>query len=308
MLTQHIRAGSLKLKLTEGATRIDELLAFASRENPQRGYLFVSKVLGKHIPVRPTTMRAIYQELAQRCAPHGSTLVVGMAETATGLGAGLADSLAHDNPAQPVYYQHTTRHALPDHPLWFTLNESHSHAVDHLFYQPNTKVFDAICACKTLILVDDEITTGRTLTQLLSQLLSRLHHVQRVMVVSLANWLSNDAEHAFTRMAPNVIFVQLIKGSFTFTAKPDFAPRLPPTADRAVCRHSSRSDLGRTGLRMPYTPTRAEQTLIQSLPSTSAQTYTVVGTGEHLYLPFLLAEMLEKTQNVLFQSTTRSPI
>ncbi len=36
---------------------------------------------------------------------------------------------------------------------------------------------------------------------------------------------------------------------------------------------------------------------------------TVIGDGEHLYLPFLIAELAEKRGGeVLFQSTTRSPV
>lgn len=52
-LIKDIQAGRLTITLTENGHRLDELIAFASRLNPRRGYLFVSRVLGKHIPVRP---------------------------------------------------------------------------------------------------------------------------------------------------------------------------------------------------------------------------------------------------------------
>lgn len=144
MIEKHIKAGKLSIMLSHGEARLDELLAFASRENHKRGFLFVSKVLGKHIPVKPSAMRSIYNELADACisslpisqtlstASSSTTYVVGMAETATGLGAGVADSLARQCPAMSVIYQHTTRHVLPEHEAWFSLSESHSHAVDHI--------------------------------------------------------------------------------------------------------------------------------------------------------------------------------
>ena len=52
---------------------------------------------------------------------------------------------------------------------------------------------------------------------------------------------------------------------------------------------------------MPY--------LLESPLQQSETPLTVIGTGEHLYLPFLIAEQLEQSgQDILFQSTTRSPI
>jgi len=55
-------------------------------------HLFVSKVLGKHWPVRPTVMREIHARLATQIANlPGPLLVIGMAETATALGRGVAE-------------------------------------------------------------------------------------------------------------------------------------------------------------------------------------------------------------------------
>lgn len=40
-----------------GSYQLEDLLDFAQRINPKRAFLFVSKVLGRHIPVAPSTMR-----------------------------------------------------------------------------------------------------------------------------------------------------------------------------------------------------------------------------------------------------------
>ena len=49
-----LEGGTLRLRLPEQQrTRLTELCGFASRQNPKRAFLFVSKVLGKHIPVKP---------------------------------------------------------------------------------------------------------------------------------------------------------------------------------------------------------------------------------------------------------------
>ena len=42
---------------------LDDLLDFAERINPKRAFLFVSKVLGKHIRVAPSVMKRSYEDL-----------------------------------------------------------------------------------------------------------------------------------------------------------------------------------------------------------------------------------------------------
>ena len=51
--------GILHVTAQPDAVDIDELCGFAARINPKRGFLFVSKVLGRHIPVSVHTPRAI---------------------------------------------------------------------------------------------------------------------------------------------------------------------------------------------------------------------------------------------------------
>lgn len=303
-MIKHIQAGSLAIDFSHGAARLDELVDFASRENQKRGFLFVSKVLGKHVPVKPSVMRGIYNELADGCAIDSSTFVIGMAETATGLGAGVADSLARNHPQLNVFYQHTTRHNL-DNPVWFTLTESHSHAVNHILYRPNDVVYAGIESCERLVLVDDEMTTGRTLLQLAQGVIARTPAIKELVIVTLVSWLQSSKTELFEEFAVPVRFVQLIKGEFSFTAAPSFSAILPENVDDGICFETSRDDLGRCGIKMPYQLTASDGSLALNA---SADAAVVVGTGEHLYQPFLLAEQLEQTTDVLFQSTTRSPI
>jgi len=302
-MIKHIQAGTLNIDFSQGEARLNDLIGFASRENEKRGFLFVSKVLGKHIPVKPSVMRSIYDELADLCTIDSHTHVIGMAETATGLGAGVADSLSRKNPALNVFYQHTTRHQL-NHPVWFTLDEIHSHAVDHILYRPNESVYQGVQSCERLILVDDEMTTGRTLLQLAKGVLERVPSIKELIIVTLVSWLKNDKMKIFEEFSVPVKFVQLIKGEFSFKANPEFSAQLPENVDDGVCYEHSRKDLGRTGLEMPYVLSKTTDLLHSELN----EAMVVVGTGEHLYYPFLLAEQLEKKTDVLFQSTTRSPI
>jgi len=75
--------------------QLEDLLGFAQRINPKRAFLFVSKVLGRHIPVAPSTMRNAFTDLADLVPSDLAepVLVIGMAETAVGLSAGVHQAL-----------------------------------------------------------------------------------------------------------------------------------------------------------------------------------------------------------------------
>ena len=298
----NISAGTLTLQFHKGQERLGELLDFASRENQKRGYLFVSKVLGKHIPAKPSVMRSLYRELSQQCGAGLPSYVVGMAETATGLGAGIADSLSLLENQGSVIYQHTTRHEL-DSDIWLTIDELHSHAVDHILYHPADDLHADILWAKRLILVDDEISTGRTLFLLAEKLLAELRGIEELLIVSIVSWLDKEKKERFNVLPVKTRFVNLVEGVFTYSPDHSFLPTLPDNVDKGICKDPSRADLGRRGIKLPYQ---------NSLPAPQQCVdgkWTVVGTGEHLFLPFLIAEGVEALGgDVLFQSTTRSPI
>ncbi|MDQ6952565.1 MAG: phosphoribosyltransferase domain-containing protein [Mariprofundaceae bacterium] len=302
--TRRIQSGVLQLTLSDGHDRMDELMDFASRENPKRHFSFVSKVLGKHIPVQPLLMRKIYDELSDLCALDGDTYVVAMSEMGVGLGAGVADSLSKIHPEYDIYFQHTTRSQL-GRKAWLNLDEVHSHAVNHILYEPVIELRQKIKASTTLVIVDDEITTGRTVFLLASRVMQKVPNIQKIIFVSLVNWLSDDNTQKFNELGIQVEFIQLMKGEFTFKKHDDFYTALPAKVDSSISSSTCRQDLGRLGLKMPYhldLPTRYADDLKQDK-------VVVVGHGEHLYLPFLLAEDLQKQGvDVVFQSTTRSPV
>ncbi|MGM8887452.1 phosphoribosyltransferase domain-containing protein, partial [Psychrobacter sp. 1U2] len=91
--------------------QLEDLLGFAQRINPKRAFLFVSKVLGRHIPVAPTTMRQAFTDLANSVPSNlpEPILVVGMAETAVGLSAGVHQALQTRYPNALLL--NSTRHA-----------------------------------------------------------------------------------------------------------------------------------------------------------------------------------------------------
>jgi adenine/guanine phosphoribosyltransferase-like PRPP-binding protein len=320
-LIKDIQAGRLTITLAENGHRLDELIAFASRLNPRRGYLFVSRVLGKHIPVRPSKMDSVHAELAKAINLRGvSAYVVGMAETAVGLGAGVARHLGRLH--EYSVFHHTTRFLVPD--PWLRIQEAHSHADTMHMARLEGDACLAVQTTEDLVLVDDEISTGRTLAQLAHALMAQpeLSRVRRLHIVSLVSWLDDEARVKLLALLPQHIeveFVQLMAGTFTFTAAQGYQAVLPDNVDIDFCdaltaqRHqlSAPRPLERHGLYgvvLGIYKTLLPDELL-SRPFNINKPHVVYGMGEFLDTPFQIALALETAgMDVLFQSSTRSPI
>lgn len=320
-LVKDIQAGRLTIMLTENGHRLEELIAFASRLNPLRGYLFVSRVLGKHIPVRPSAMDSIHAELAGKINLIGdSAYVVGMAETAVGLGAGTARHLSRLH--QDSVFQHTTRFLVTD--PWLRVQEAHSHADTMQMARLQGDAFIHAQTTADLVIVDDEISTGKTLAQLANAILAQpeLSRIKRIHIVSLVNWLDSEAKSRFEALLPQDIeveFIQLMAGTFTFTAAPDYQTAVPDNVDVDFCdalatkfyQKPTALPLEQHGL-YGVVFSKFEELLpdkLLSRPFDINKSHVVYGMGEFLDIPFRIALALENAgMDVLFQSSTRSPI
>jgi len=304
-LTVNIIAGCLEVNLTQETMPLETLLTFASRENPKRGYLFVSKVLGKHIPSPPSHMRAVQNALAEKISLNDpQILVVGMAETAIALAGGVAHSLLQQNPDVDVIYTQTTRHTLTQ-PIAFTIDENHSHAPNHIVYQMPASLNEVAKQTRHAIIVDDEISTGRTLQVLSKKLKEHYPQLEKITWVSIANWLTDTQQQAHRAMLVglDIEFISLLAGHFSFQQHAQFNPKLPTNIDGGITKIQARKDTGRMGLRIN------QQSYRMMPPPEKSEPMVIVGQGEFVLQPYLWAEALEKEgMDVLFQSTTRSPI
>lgn len=287
--------------------QLDDLLSFAERINPKRAFLFVSKVLGKHIPVTPSVMRKSYQDLASiipKNLPYPIS-VIGMAETAVGLGAGVYRELKKEF-GQNAIFLTTTRHPVETLPTLGLFLEEHSHAQDQFILSSHDPVrHQHILDSKTLILVDDEISTGKTFRNLILSLKqSGLAQVERIILVTLVNWAE---EHLVTDdLGIPIEVVSLLHGHWQWQPNhKDIAIHMPDVSSTQQQSQKiiAPNDWGRE-------PTFLDCTVwekIKSIPS--HQRVLVLGSGEFTWMPFLLAEQLEQQGvEVYFSSTTRSPI
>ncbi|MFF3733032.1 phosphoribosyltransferase [Streptomyces sp. NPDC002476] len=189
----------------DGDREVRELLGLALRRNPKRAHLLVSNVLGKHVPQRPSVVYDAGFELGRRVrallgeAEARRAVVLGYAETATGLGHAVADGLG------VAPYLHSTRRPVDGVARAGGFEESHSHATSHLLLPEDPALLaggrgdgdapgavaeqPSAVADAPLVLVDDEFSTGNTVLNTIRALHERYPR-GRYVVVALVDMRS----------------------------------------------------------------------------------------------------------------------
>ena len=309
--TVRLRSGTLQVAVERAELRLDELCGFASRRSRKRGFVFVSKVLGKHYPVRPRVMNNVHERLAHGLhGVQGPAVLIALAETATGLGHGIYDQWLEQTGRDDVLFIHSTRYRL-NRPLALGFEESHSHATAHLVYEPadldHARLFRN---ARSLVLVDDELSTGRTLVNLAAAYRRINPGPRSVHLVCLTDWMSERrrAEIAAEIGLPTFVH-SLLEGSFHFEPDPAFDPGPIPdvTGGGDLKDAYLPADYGRLGLTGPLGDDFDE--LAARCDVRPGQRVLVLGTGEFAHAPFRLARRLEESGcDVYYQSTTRSPL
>lgn len=341
---------------------LDSLFEVAARKNPKRSFLFVSKVLGKHLPVHPQIPKVIglllahhyLLEIGEKSPLDGllladaiidnrlielalnhsnrfnigqskKTLIIGFAETATGLGHAMFSAFS-DN----TEFIHTTREEISDLKSAFNFEEEHSHATSHLCFPLTKNYFDQF---ERIVLVDDEITTGKTSLNLIRAFNQHFPNKEFVNV-SILDWRNESQIEDFRKceaeLGIKISEVSILKGSIDCDNHPiviEDTPLEEVKSDTEVdiffhalqrnavkCAIQQQYSLydkrtGRFGLscednKVGYSLDgyfNEKQTPIRKYKKTLC-----IGFGEYIYIPSQLASLLGN--DVVYQSATRSPI
>ncbi|CAB92838.1 MULTISPECIES: phosphoribosyltransferase [Streptomyces] len=322
-----------------GDEALTGLLGLALRRNPKRAHLLVSNVLGKHVPQSPAVVYGHGVALGRRvrdllgAEETARAVVLGYAETATGLGHSVADGLG------PAPYLHSTRRPVAHVPRAGGFEESHSHATSHLLLPEDPAL---LAGDGPLVLVDDEFSTGNTVLNTVRALHERYPR-KRYVVVALVDMRSPaDAGRlddfareigarvdlvttasGTVRLPPGVLEKgqELVaRHEATATEPTGPAPAAPPAGPVERVRLRWPHDVpdgGRHGFTAAHRarleaalPAMAAR-IAEALPA-GARRVLVLGFEELMYAPLRLAHALEQTVgadvDVRYSTTTRSPV
>lgn len=170
-----------------------DLVRIAKRENNnKRKYLVVNRLQGKHIPVKPCEALSMFHALADILKGRyekETLLVIGFAETATAIGAAVAAELGAD-------YMQTTREIVPD-ATYLYFSEEHSHATEQkLVKEDIDRVIDTI---DRIVFVEDEVTTGKTILNIINILRKQYSEKIAFSVASILNGMDETALDSYQK-------------------------------------------------------------------------------------------------------------
>ena len=337
----------------------EALFQMGVRINKKRQFLFVSRLLGKHLAVDPaislgtgSILASLFmvsegekshpqlaeivdmvnlgvpdRKLSEKSLKYKSklptkTVFIGFAETATGLGHAVF------NHFEDTIYIHTTREEMLNMEPSFFFEEEHSHATSHRAYVPTETLSDA----ETFVLVDDEITSGLTMSNLIIAL-NNSYPGKRYKILSILDWRNdkhqNDFIHLMDTHGISAEVITMLAGQFSLLNSAvieeqeinylNGSKEFEVIADEGLStlttsKHTSTfatysTFTGRFGLTSEHHDKMDEwiQSLIDKLSHIDRNKSTlVIGMGENIYIPQRFALALGEQTTV--QTTTRSPI
>ncbi|MGO4228920.1 phosphoribosyltransferase domain-containing protein [Arthrobacter sp. YAF34] len=251
-------------------------------------------------------------------------VTIGYAETATGLGQLVAGQLG-------TYYIHSTRQSSSGVEPYGAFEEMHSHATSHQLL-PTSRA--ALNLAETVVLVDDELSTGSTIINTIRELHRTAPH-RHYVVASLVDLRSPSDRDRFEDLArelgSRISAVALAQGSIQLpeTLASDAAElisRIP--LSRAAVPASSRIQLldlrgivppfrsarfGVAGRLDPDQPEGIADALAANLGGRgeAGARVLVLATEEFMALPLAVAGALQDLRpdtDIRYSTSTRSPI
>lgn len=294
---------------------MNEYVKLAKRENNnKRGFLIVNPYLGKHVPMSPSYIFNMFDDVAS-LIPYGMiperTLVIGFAETATALGI-------HYTIKNNTYFIQTTREKVPFIKTCLYFSEEHSHATEQYIVKDCVdKIIDKI---DRIIFIDDEITTGNTVLNAIKAINNSYKKEFKYDVISVLNSMNSEQKKIYSDKNIGIYFISHIDNS----DYEDVAKSL--ISDGKYIISSTEVEYSGDIYNIPNVSyntrllshgeeckkyyTEVINELMNLNKNTNEKDVLVLGTEEFMYLGLLFADRLQKELgiNVKFHATTRSPI
>lgn len=300
----------------------DDVLRLAKRlNNPKRAYLLVNPLQGKHIPVHPAAALAMMRALGEKLFGRfpDARLVIGFAETATAVGAAVAACFPDG-----CVYVHTTREELAPDTKWIRFQEEHSHAADQKLCADDLRAW--IRDTPRVILVDDELSTGKTVRNMVGQMRRMIPEMRDkpVVAASIINRVSDEDEAKllaegivceYLVHVPNEDYTARVMGYRT-ESPVDRRTAPVPAGDVRIETFDLRNVDSRKGVVVGEYRRACREAVDAMMPRVRESLgknmrVLVLGTEEFMFLPLRLAYEIERdglAKEVFFHAATRSPI
>ena len=272
--------------------------------NNKRKFLVLNEAQCKHVPFSPTKALKMFDELASKLKEYSGskdTLVIGFSETATAIGWRVAESLGLD-------FIQTTRESFSGN--FFQFSEVHSHATEQKLYADiDYGVY------KRIIFVEDEVTTGNTMLNIIS-VISKKYVYMNFVVASILNGMSDDKLQSFSEKNIKVEFLLKVNNY-------DYDKRVEEIeSNNNIFKYDRKSvlnseyrnfyidDFSNPRKLLDTSNSREKLDYISKSLSITNSDILILGTEEFMYPAIYIGSILENVgkNRVCCHSTTRSPI
>ncbi|WP_176461643.1 phosphoribosyltransferase [Anaeromicrobium sediminis] len=360
----------VNIKIDENPYGLDlkKVMNMAARKNKKRSFLFVSKLLGKHIALNPklgiltssilanSYMDKIYKKhnniIEKICTSinyhenidetyeeyeknpislNDPTIFIGFAETATALGHGVFSSFKGEHT-----YIHTTRELIHKKESLISFEEEHSHATSHRFYSIDKNLLNNE---KKIVLIDDEITTGKTALNIIKDINSKYAR-KEYTILTILDWRNHEDrllyEEFEKKLNIKINVVSLISGSMNVEQNGEindtaheyennkdseieiinlfeeshFTPVYYPSLNGKLINHTPYiRQCGRFGIstKDEFSVSDTFKEIGKLLEKKRIGKNTLcLGTEEFMYIPMKISAYMG--EGIKYHSTTRSPI
>lgn len=291
----------------------EDLVRIAKRRNnSKRTYLVVNRLQGKHIPVSGKCAFEMFDQLAeiiQQAYKGERLLLIGFAETATAIGARVAVKVGS-------LYMQTTREQI-EGVEYLYFSEKHSHATKQKLVKDD--VDSCINDVDRIIFIEDEVTTGNTISQIVNIIREKYKSKLNFSVASILNGMDEQSKVLYEK--ENIKLHYLVKTDHSKYSEKVLKYKLqgkymPPKENVEHLRGYNQYEIERyMNARRLVKAIEYEQACeylwgqIQDKVEKDKKRILVIGTEEFMYPALYVAARLEQYgYEAVSHSTTRSPI
>ncbi len=213
----------IKIKNNEFKFDLEDIIEIAATPKKERVFYLLNKLVGNHLEVKPNKIKAvghilanlvykveidtnilaeyikgnlnndevIERELNKYIEPQEKVFVLGLAKSATAIGMATAEAI------KDSYYLSTVRETPIDMEFLFDFEESHTLLTTHRCYLKDVSKLEN---ANHIIIVEDEITTGNTMINLINKI-SKFSNAKKISIVTILNFSNNKFTKRLKKVA-----------------------------------------------------------------------------------------------------------